>query len=85
MELVGGIRTTDDFEKRLIQHNTSVHNEAFTSRGIPWTRFLVIEGLSSAQAFAAEKHIKKMKSKIYIRNLEKHPDMVENLMKRFAV
>ena len=75
--------STDDIERRIIQHNSASFEDAFTKKGIPWKIVLVIEGLESAQAFNIEKHIKKMKSAKYIQNLIHYPDMRIKLIERF--
>ena len=31
--------TTDDFERRLAEHNSNKYDDGFTSRGIPWELF----------------------------------------------
>ena len=38
---------------------------------------------SKLQALAIEKHIKKMKSKIYIENLTRYPEMSNKLIKKY--
>ena len=78
------IGTTDDFDKRLKQHNSSEFLDAFTSKGIPWAKFIVIENLSSKTAYLIEKHIKSMKSKNYILNLPKYPDIIINLIEKYS-
>ncbi len=40
--------------------------------------------MSKAQALAIEKHIKAMKSKIYIHNLKKYPEMIDKLLLKYA-
>ena len=77
------IGTTDDFAIRLTEHNTLKHENSFTSRGIPWNEFLVIDNLESDQAYEIEKHIKQMKSKKYIADLKQYPEMVNKLKVRF--
>ncbi len=59
------VGTTDNIQERLVEHNSIKYENAFTSRGIPWELKLVLESLSSEQAYAIEKHIKSMKSKNY--------------------
>ena len=76
--------TIDDVLKRLEQHNSVVYDNSFTSKGIPWTLFLVIDCKSSEQAYAVEKHIKQMKSSIYIRNLMLYPGMIANLLVKYT-
>ena len=48
---------------------------SYTSKGIPWVLFLVLECTSREQARKVELHIKRMKSKQYIRNLKKYSEM----------
>jgi len=38
---------------------------------------------NKTQALAIEKHIKSMKSKIYIENLKKYPEMVTKLLIKY--
>ena len=78
------IGTTDQVLKRVEQHNAVVYGDAFTSKGIPWTLFLVIDCKSSTQAYAVEKHIKQMKSSIYIRNLKLYPEMIAKLLAKYT-
>jgi putative endonuclease len=77
------IGTTDDFDLRLSQHNSLEYKDSFTSRGIPWETFLIIDSLTSEQAFKIEGHIKSMKSTKYVRDLEMYTEMVERLKLRF--
>jgi putative endonuclease len=77
------IGTTDNVEQRMEEHNNQLHENAFTSKGIPWEIFLVIDKLSSKQAYAIEKHIKSMKSKQYIRNLHQYPEIIDKLKNNF--
>jgi putative endonuclease len=77
------IGTTNDFERRYTEHNSHHFNDSFTSRGIPWGKYLVIEGLKSDQAYKIETHIKNMKSKTYIKNLIKYPEIVSRLKEKY--
>ena len=74
------IGQTSDFEKRLDQHN-DINSSYITKPGRPWVVFLLIPVASIGQAIKVEKHIKKMKSKVYIQNLKKYPDMIKTLVK----
>ena len=71
--------TTNDFSKRLAEHNSGIHLTSFSRKGMPWEFYLIIEDLESSQALKIEAHIKKMKSKKYIKNLAKYPKMVAKL------
>ncbi len=66
------IGSTDNFDLRIIQHNSVLYQDSFTSKGIPWDLFLNIECNNSAQAYNIEKHIKKMKLKNYIQKLKQN-------------
>ncbi|MCU0441122.1 MAG: GIY-YIG nuclease family protein [Bacteroidia bacterium] len=69
------IGSTDDVEQRLLEHNSIVNKDSFTARGSPWELYLVISNLHSTQAYTIEKHIKQMKSKVFIENLKKYPEL----------
>ena len=71
-------------EERLERHLSSYYGSAkFTSRFNDWEIFHTIACNSFSQAMAIEKHIKKMKSKKYIRNFNLYPELSEKLLKRF--
>ncbi len=77
------VGTTDNVERRLGEHNTKEHEGSFSTKGIPWELKFVIDNLSSSQAYAIEKHIKKMKSAVYIENLMRYSEMAEKLKIKF--
>lgn len=77
------VGTADDFKKRFAEHNSGQYEEAFTKKGIPWKEFLIIENLKSSQAYEIERHIKQMKSKKYIKDLNKYPELIEKLKERY--
>ena len=77
------IGTTDNFHLRLQKHNDAHFKDAFTTKGIPWTEFIVINNLESKQAYSIEKHFKFMKSKKYINNLKQYPNIIEELIVRY--
>ena len=63
------IGTTDDVEKRLLEHNLALYSDSFTSKGIPWELKLSYTCNSSKQAYELERFIKKMKSRKFIERL----------------
>jgi len=70
---------TDVFER--VKQHLSVHFPgAFTSKTKDWTIYFTRENLNYRQARKIELHIKKMKSKKYIENLKKYPDIFEKLI-----
>jgi len=74
----------DSFEERLKKHNEGFYEKSFTSFTNDWELFLLIECDTNHQAISIEKHIKKMKSKIYIQNLKKYPEMISKLKEKFS-
>ena len=72
-------RSCKEFHFRLDQHVNKVYPGSFTTNANDWRLFLLIDDLSYSKARAIERHIKKMKSRVYIQNLSKYPDMVVKL------
>jgi putative endonuclease len=70
-------------EERLEQHLNKYYSGKFTEKITDWEIFLLIECTSDKHAMKIEKHIKKMKSSIYIRNLKKYPDMMQALIAKY--
>ena len=69
---------TQNLDLRLEFHENS-ENRKFTANAKDWKLFLEINCDTKTQGATIEKHIKKMKSKIYINNLKKYPEMVDKL------
>ena len=70
-------------EERLLQHNDKHYDNSYTFFGIPWEIYYVIRCDTIAQARAIEQHIKRMKSKKYIENLKKYPEMSDKLIQKY--
>ena len=51
------VGSTENFERRILQHNTGRGN--FTSKGMPWTTIRLIECSSRTEAVNLERKIKK--------------------------
>ena len=73
---------TSNFETRLEFHQNAA-NHKFTSNANDWTVFLKINCESKSQALQIEQHIKNMKSKIYVKNLLKYPEMMLKLLDKY--
>ena len=67
-----------DLDIRIKQHLNNTFN-GFTSRSDDWQIFFTIENLAFEQARKIEKHIKKMKSKKFIKNLVLYPELSDKL------
>ena len=55
----------------------------YTAKADDWVLYYVIECQSIEQARKIEKHIKKMKSKKYIENLKRYPEITQRLLKKY--
>jgi len=73
-----------DIEERLSFHNSGYFGgKSFTHRSNDWEVYILIPCESIEQAIFLEQRIKKMKSRIYIENLKKYPELIEKIMKEF--
>jgi putative endonuclease len=70
-------------EERLIQHRNKAFGKGFTSKADDWEIFLEIKDLEYLQARKIEGHIKRMKSRIYIENLARYPDIIKKLKQKY--
>jgi putative endonuclease len=77
--------TTIAVETRLERHLEKYYGNKFTSKATDWELFIEITCDSMKQALLIEGHIKRMKSKKYILNLRKFPDIAEKLKIKYAV
>jgi len=72
--------TQSDLDERILKHNDgSYGGHRFTAKANDWELFIGIECESFKQATTIERHIKKMKSSTYIKNLKAYPEMIEKL------
>lgn len=55
----------------------------YTKRASDWEIFFTITCINKTQSLLIERHIKKMKSVVYIRNLKIYPEMTEKLLLRY--
>jgi putative endonuclease len=76
--------TTESVEIRLHRHLSGYYDNKFTSKTDDWKIFFTIKCVSAKQGANIEKHIKKMKSKIYVRNLKLYPEISEKLLEKYS-
>ena len=70
-------------DKRIEQHNAGFYKNSYTSKTKNWKLFLSFECKDRIQARKIETHIKKMKSRKYIQDLLKYPDIIEELLEKY--
>ncbi|UTW63991.1 GIY-YIG nuclease family protein [bacterium SCSIO 12741] len=70
-----GMTSTNPID-RLDKHNSNFYGcNSYTSIASDWKIFLTLPAQSISHARRIEQHIKRMKSRVYIRNLAKFPEM----------
>ena len=72
---------TEDINQRIVLHNTGFFSNSYTSKANDWVLFHSIACETRVQSRAIETHLKKMKSRKYIENLVKYPEISEKLSK----
>ncbi|MBS1508419.1 MAG: GIY-YIG nuclease family protein [Bacteroidetes bacterium] len=77
--------TQKTVEARLGEHLSKVFEGSFTGHASDWELFHSISCENYHQALKIEQHIKKMKSKVYLENLKKHPEITERLLVKYKV
>ncbi|MGR3809716.1 GIY-YIG nuclease family protein [Jiulongibacter sp. NS-SX5] len=67
-------------EERIEKLNTGFYRgQNFTKKARDWRLYLKVEAVDYSHAVRIERKIKSMKSSVYIRNLKKYPELVEEL------
>ncbi|WP_318312268.1 GIY-YIG nuclease family protein [Flagellimonas crocea] len=74
---------SSDIDSRLLQHNNGFFKNSYTAQVNDWEAFLIIPCDSRSQSRKIELHIKKMKSRKYLENLKKYPEMVSKLLEKY--
>ena len=73
-----------DFDLRLKQHLEKSFDKSFTRKANDWETFYKIDKLDMQLARKIESHVKKMKSKQYIKNLVKYPEIISKLIEKYS-
>jgi putative endonuclease len=68
-----------EIDARIAIHLSKYFPDAYTAKVNDWIVYFQINSLHYIQARKIEIHIKKMKSRKYIQNLKKYPDLPEKL------
>jgi putative endonuclease len=76
------IGQTDDFANRILMHNSGF--SPYTSSANDWQPFLLIPCRDKSISTRIERHIKAMKSRAFIENLARYPELVAKLIERFS-
>ena len=74
----------EDLSYRIQQHFNKDFNNSFTAKTDDWELFFFVDNLHYDQARLIEQHIKQMKSKAYIQNLKKYPEIIQKLIVKYS-
>jgi putative endonuclease len=74
----------NNISQRIEKHNQGYYHNAYTKKANDLILFFDISCNTLSQALKIEKHIKKMKSRIYFENLKKYPEIKEKLIQKYA-
>jgi putative endonuclease len=69
---------------RIEKHLNKEFAGSYTSIADDWELYFYIDDLEYTQARNIEAHIKKMKSRTYIENLKKYPEISEKLKLKYV-
>ena len=75
------IGTTDDFNKRLEEHNNAFYPNAYTRKGEPWILKKCFCCEFSKEAYFMERFIKRMKSRDFIEKIINDSSLFYEIMK----
>ena len=78
------IGSCKDLAHRLELHASKEFRKSFTTRADDWELHLSIDVLDNTKARLIENHIKRMKSRAYIENLKKYPELVQKLVAKYS-
>jgi putative endonuclease len=68
--------TSEEVDIRLYKHNNKSYGKhRYTAKTEDWEIFLILEAKNYSHAIRLERKIKSMKSKTFIRNLKKYPEL----------
>ncbi len=75
----------EGFTVRLTNHNSRKYSNSFTSKVNDWKKFVILKAETYDHAIRIERHIKRMKSRVYIQNLEKYAEMRAKLIEKTRI
>ena len=77
------IGQSEDVNARIDMHKQKCFTGSFTSFTDDWGLFLEIRCSSRTQAILIERHIKRMKSRKYLGDLKKYPEIANKLKEKY--
>ncbi len=77
------IGSTKKLSSRIEYHKNKSFPGSFTTRYADWELFFQIDNLEIGVARKIESHLKRMKSRMYIKNLRRYPEISQKLIDKY--
>ena len=77
------IGSTKDLARRLEIHNSGGYKDSSTHYTSDWEIYYSLLCKSRSQAIQIEKHIKRMRNRVYFKNLKQYPEIGARLLKKY--
>ena len=77
------IGETEDFQKRLLWHNSKQFTGASTKYTADWEEYLILECRDRSHARKVESFIKRQKSRRFIMRLKEVPDLAIDIVNKY--
>ena len=74
---------TENLKQRFEFHLSNEESIKFTYKADDWELVFTLKCISKKQGLCIENHIKSMKSKIYVQNLLRYPEMSSKLLEKY--
>jgi len=78
------IGQTEDLERRLIEHNSHLFQDSYTKISSDWKMKISLACSLKKQAIQIEAHIKKNKSRKYVEDFIRFPEIGQKLLKKYS-
>ena len=78
------IGQTEDLERRLREHNSHLYQDSYTKIASDWEIKINLIGSSKGQAIKIETHLKKNKSRKYIEDFIRFPEIGQKLLLKYV-
>lgn len=78
------IGQSEDLNRRLIEHNSHLYQESFTKVASDWELVMSLRCASKRQAIKIETHIKKNKSRKYVEDCIRYPEICQKLLVKYS-
>jgi putative endonuclease len=69
---------------RLKERLEEIHNDSYTRKASDWELYFTLPCATRRQALKIEQHLKKMRSRKYLKNIREYPEISAGLIKKYT-